>query len=247
LIEAELFGHEKGAFTGAAPAGRMGLFELADKGTLLLDEIGDMPMALQSKLLRVIQHKEVTRIGGARARKFDVRILASTNRDLREWVRQGRFREDLYYRLNVFPILVPPLRTRPEDVEPLAAHFLAVYNAKYAKRVALSRHAVGQMKRYPWPGNVRELQNIVERLVIVSDGQAIIDDGRLSPLLNLEPTDHEGDVGQGLRTIVDGVERRAIERALARGITTRGAANILKIDQSTLVRKVSRLGIRQAR
>jgi len=245
LLEAELFGHEKGAFTGAAPTGRMGLFELADKGTLLLDEIGDMPMALQSKLLRVIQHKEVTRVGGTKARKFDVRIIASTNRDLRDMVRQGRFREDLYYRLNVFPILVPPLRTRPEDIEAITARFLEVYNAKYEKKVAMSPSATEQMKRYSWPGNVRELQNIIERLVIVSDAQATVDEGRLAPLLNLETTDVEGDAGLDLKTIVDGVERRAIERALARGISTRRAANILKIDQSTLVRKASRLGIRR--
>jgi PAS domain S-box-containing protein len=247
LLEAELFGYEKGAFTGAAPAGRMGLFELADKGTLLLDEIGDMPLELQSKLLRVIQHKEVTRLGGSKARRFDVRILASTNCELLELVRQGRFREDLYYRLNVFPIPISPLRARVEDIETLAAHFLAVYNGKYDKTVVLSRAAVDLLKRYSWPGNVRELQNIVERLVIVCERRAQIDEMRLAPLLNLSPADIEGDVEQGLKTILDGVERRVIERAFARGGSTRSAARLLKIDQSTIVKKAKRLGISFAR
>jgi PAS domain S-box-containing protein len=247
LLEAELFGYEKGAFTGAAPAGRMGLFELADKGTLLLDEIGDMPFELQSKLLRVIQHKEVTRLGGSKARRFDVRILASTNCDLLDLVRQGRFREDLYYRLNVFPIAISPLRARVEDIDTIASHFLAVYNRKYDQKVVLGRAAVDLMRCYAWPGNVRELQNIVERLVIVSDAQAVIDEMRMAPLLNLSPADADVDVEQGLRAILDGVERRAIERAFARGGSTRRAAHILKIDQSTIVKKAKRLGMRFVR
>jgi PAS domain S-box-containing protein len=247
LLEAELFGYEKGAFTGAATTGRMGLFELADKGTLLLDEIGDMPIELQSKLLRVIQHKEVTRIGGTKARQFDVRVIASTNCDLRDLVRQGRFREDLYYRLNVFPIVIPPLRARVADIETLALHFLAVYNAKYDKRVSLNRLALDLMRRYAWPGNVRELQNIAERLVIVSDRHMVVDEICLAPLLNLVMPEFEAEVEQGLKVVMDGVERRVIERALTRGGSTRAAAQILKVDQSTIVKKAKRLGIATGR
>ena len=241
LLEAELFGYEKGAFTGASTTGRMGLFELADKGTLLLDEIGEMPIELQSKLLRVIQDKEVTRVGGTRPHRLDVRILASTNCDLRQLVRQNRFREDLYYRLNVFPIQIPPLRARPLDIEALAGHFRVIYNMKYGKQVNLNRQAVELMLQYGWPGNVRELQNIVERLVIISEPQAVIDEMRLAPLLQVSV--RGGDLEQGLKTQVEAVERRAIEHALAVGGSTRHAARILQVDQSTIVKKAKRLGL----
>lgn len=241
LLEAELFGYEKGAFTGAVGTGRLGMFELADKGTLLLDEIGDMPMELQSKLLRVIQHKEITRIGGNKPIKLDVRILVATNCDLPTLVKQGRFREDLYYRLNVFPIAIPPLRSRPEDIEPLAEHFLAIYNAKYGKGAYIDRAGLAMMRHYPWPGNVRELQNIAERLVIIAGPAAVIDDEQLAPLLNVTADSAGGETG--LKEMVAGTERRAIERALALYGSTRKAAAALKVDQSTIVKKAKRLGI----
>ncbi|MDC7787609.1 sigma 54-interacting transcriptional regulator [Rhodoplanes sp. TEM] len=243
LLESELFGHEKGAFTGASGSGRMGLFELADKGTLLLDEIGEMPIELQAKLLRAIQHKEITRVGGTRRHRLDVRILASTNRDLRDLARQGRFREDLFYRLDVFPIVLPPLRGRPEDVEVLAGHFLAAGNAKYDKTVRLARRALDMMMRYAWPGNVRELQNLMERLVIVSERAAVIDEALLAPLLDL-PAGRCAVSERSLQAIVAEVERRAIEGALATGGSTRRAAELLGIDQSTVVKKAKRLGLR---
>lgn len=244
LLEAELFGYAKGAFTGASATGKVGLFELADKGTLLLDEIGDMPLELQSKLLRVIQHKEVTHIGGRKPIKLDVRILAATHCDLKELVRQGRFREDLYYRLNVFPIEIPPLRARAEDIETLCQHFLSLYNTKYTKAIRIDRSGLAMLKQYSWPGNVRELQNIIERLVIVAEIQAIIGTDQIGVLLNLDSHYH-GILNEeaGLKEIVQTIEKKAIEKALRQGGSTRKAAKLLQIDQSTIVKKAKRLGI----
>ncbi len=244
LLEAELFGYEKGAFTGAVASGRMGLFELADKGTLLLDEIGEMPLELQSKLLRVIQHKELTRIGGSRPVKLDVRILAVTNCDLRQLARQGKFREDLFYRLNVFPIHIPPLRARDVDIAVIAAHFLDSYNGKYGKTAAIDAGGIELMRQYAWPGNVRELQNIIERLVIISEVGSLIGAEQLAPLLNitLGPADMAGS-GQSLREAVETIERRLIEKALSLHGSTRKAAAVLKVDQSTIVKKAKKLGI----
>ncbi|MDR3565391.1 MAG: sigma 54-interacting transcriptional regulator [Negativicutes bacterium] len=244
LLEAELFGYDRGAFTGAASGGKLGMFELADKGTILLDEIGEMPLELQSKLLRVIQHKEVTRVGGRRPVQLDVRILAATNGDLRELVRQGRFREDLYYRLNVFPIHMPPLRLRVVDIEPLSRHFLAVYNAKYGKVVEIEPSGIEILKRYAWPGNIRELQNIIERLVIIADQSARISAEQIGPLLNLDPYYTELlNQELGLKEMVASVEKRTIEKVLVLCGSTRKAAKILRIDQSTIVKKAKKLGI----
>lgn len=244
LLEAELFGYEKGAFTGASTSGKIGMFELADKGTLLLDEIGEMTMELQSKLLRVIQHKEVTRIGGRRPVKLDVRILAATNCELREMVKRGKFREDLYYRLHVFPIHIPPLRLRVEDIVLLTQHFLEVYNKKYGKSAIIELLGIEVLEQYSWPGNIRELKNIIERLVIVSDQNAIISREQIAILLNINPCYGEF-VNQeiGLREIVANVEKKTIEKALATYGSTRKVAKVLKIDQSTVVKKAKRLGI----
>lgn len=245
LLEAELFGYEKGAFTGAAAGGKMGLFELADKGTLLLDEIGDMPQELQCKLLRVLQEKEIVRVGGTKRIHLDVRIIAATNRDLREMVKAGQFREDLFYRLSVFPIHIPPLRKRPQDIGILATHFLNIYNVKYGKNICISRNVMGVMAEYFWPGNARELQNIVERLVLISDTDAIIEEDQMMALLNIG-SDGGGSLRleQGLKALVDDLERRTIEQALSRCGSTRKAAALLKVDQSTIVKKTKRLGIR---
>lgn len=242
LLEAELFGYTKGSFTGASNTGKLGLFELADKGTLLLDEIGDMPLELQSKLLRVIQHKEITQIGGRKPISLDVRILAATNCDVMDLVKQGRFREDLYYRLNVFPIQIPPLRARGEDIEALSLHFLDIYNSKYNKATGIDRDGLDMLKQYAWPGNVRELQNIIERMVIISDATANISTDQIGALLNLEASELlSREIG--LKEIVQNVEKKTIEKALLHGGSTRKAAEILKIDQSTIVKKAKRLGI----
>jgi PAS domain S-box-containing protein len=245
LLEAELFGYDKGAFTGAISTGKLGMFELADKGTLMLDEIGDMPMELQSKLLRVIQHKEITRIGGRKPIKLDTRIISATNCDLLELVRQGRFREDLFYRLNVFPIYIPPLRLRLEDIEVLAEHFLRISNTMYGKHVAFDRPIIETLKQYSWPGNIRELQNIVERLVIICAPGAGISVEQVGNLLNIDPYYTELlNKEMGLKEIVEDVEKRTIEKALSHCGSTRKAAKVLGIDQSTIVKKAKKLGIR---
>ena len=244
LLEAELFGYEKGSFTGATSSGKMGMFELADKGTLLLDEIGEMSLELQAKLLRVIQHKEVNRLGGTKPIQTDVRIISATHCELKELVRQGKFREDLYYRLNVFPIYIPPLRERREDISLLIRHFLSMFNAKYGKSVLIDEGGLQTLQRYDWPGNVRELQNIVERLVIISDAMLTISGPRIAGILNIEPfVLGESEENMGLYAVVEETERRMIEKALRMGGSTRKAAALLKIDQSTIVKKAQRLGI----
>jgi PAS domain S-box-containing protein len=242
LLEAELFGYEKGAYTGASNS-KLGMFELADQGTILLDEIGDMPMELQSKLLRVIQHKEVMRIGGRKPIKLDVRILAATNCDLKELVEQGKFREDLFYRLNVFPIYVAPLRTRVDDITEITDHFLNIYNAKYGKAIVIDDAGLEVMKNYAWPGNIRELQNIVERLVIVSEPSAVIGSKLISRFLNIPVLSSRHIEEQGLKKTVEELERKIIEKAIKKYGSTRKAAQALKIDQSTIVKKAKRLGV----
>src|SRR5919108_1650142 len=173
LLESELFGHERGAFTGAL-AQRVGRFELAHQGTLFLDEIGELPLDLQPKLLRVLQEHEFERVGGTRTRHADVRLVAATNRDLEQMVDAGKFRADLYYRLNVFPITIPPLRQRPEDIPLLVRHFVRHYARQLRQRLdTVPAEALAALTRYAWPGNVRELQNVIERAVVLSPGPAL--------------------------------------------------------------------------
>jgi len=173
LLESELFGHEKGAFTGAINT-RIGRFELASGGTLFLDEIGELDPSLQVKLLRVLQEREFERIGSTKTIKVDVRILAATNRNLEELTREGRFREDLYYRLNVIPVHIPPLKDRKEDIPVLIEHFLKKHaKAKKRQSPKISKHIMDVLIRYKWPGNVRELENLIERLTILNPGRAL--------------------------------------------------------------------------
>src|SRR5580700_9697383 len=169
LLESELFGHEKGAFTGAI-AQKIGRFELADKGTLFLDEVGDIPSALQPKLLRVLQEQEFERLGGTRTHRVDVRLVAATNRDLTEMVNRGEFRSDLYYRLNVFPVVLPPLRARREDIPALVTHFVEIFSRRVGRRIErVPSQTMAELSSYEWPGNIRELQNLIERAVILSN------------------------------------------------------------------------------
>ncbi len=172
LLESELFGHEKGAFTGAMAA-RKGRFELADGGTIFLDEIGDLPLALQPKILRVLQEKEFERVGGEKTLKVDVRLIAATSRNLEDLVATNRFREDLYYRLNVVPIFLPSLREKREDIPLLVEYFLKKYNQDNRKEVVITPEALNSFLNYDWPGNVRELENTIERLVVMSGGTVI--------------------------------------------------------------------------
>ncbi|WP_235867304.1 sigma-54 interaction domain-containing protein [Priestia abyssalis] len=245
LLEAELFGYEKGAFTGASNKGKLGLFELAHKGTILLDEIADMPIDLQVKLLRVIQQKEVTRIGGTKPVELDVRIIAATNGDLKDLVSKGLFREDLYYRLHVFPIHIPPLRLRTSDIQKLTDYFLTSYNHKYGKDITFEQEALIVWSCYSWPGNIRELQNVLERTVIISAPSEVLTSHKVRKLLNLE-TDSEDSVdsGESYKKMMESYERKVLQHAIDRYGTTRKVAEHLKINQSTVVKKAKKLGIK---
>jgi Nif-specific regulatory protein len=237
LVESELFGHERGAFTGALSR-KPGRFELAQGGTIFLDEIGDLSPGVQLKLLRVIQEREFTRLGGTTTLKADVRLLAATHRDLEELVSQGRFREDLYYRLNVFPIYLPPLRERQADIPLLAEHFLAKYAAEHKKPVTrLSAASLDLLMQYPWPGNVRELENIMERAVLVCDEDTILTVHLPPSLQRAEP----GNLGRGLTAQVETLERELIGEALRQ---TRGnqskAAQLLDTSLRILGYKIKK-------
>jgi PAS domain S-box-containing protein len=244
LIESELFGHEKGAFTGAQET-KVGRFEVADGGTVFLDEIGELPLELQVKLLRVLQDGEFLRLGAKREKKVDVRIIAATNRDLRQEMRERRFRSDLYYRLSVFPIESPPLRDRREDIPLLASYFLSRFQATVGKRIdAIADSSMEALVAYSWPGNIRELQNVIERSAILCSGDTLIVREALgdSGVENREPA-------SSLTQNLEEVERASILRALEEsGWKVKGdgnAANRLGINPSTLRSRMKKLGISQ--
>jgi len=242
LLESELFGHEKGAFTGAIST-KVGLFEMANGGTIMLDEIGDFPLHLQPKLLRVLQEREFRRVGGTRKIPIDVRVIAATNRDLLAMTKDGSFRMDLYYRLNVFPIQLPPLRQRKEDIPLLASTFLQQFNKKYQKSKFFTNQAIFSLEQYSWPGNVRELENAVERLVVIGDNEAISVD-QVCAVMGAENSDIVNLPGNiSLKESVSILERRLISEALATYKTTYKAAEALGTTQSTIVRKAKALGI----
>ncbi len=241
LLESELFGHEKGAFTGAI-AQKTGRFELADKGTLFLDEVGDIPLELQAKLLRVLQEQEFERLGSNRTHKVDVRLVAATHRDLPAMVKQGTFREDLYYRLKVFPIQVPALRQRTGDIPRLVRHFTALYSQRMNKRIdVIPPETMDALVRYPWPGNVRELQNFIERAVILSP-QSVL----RAPTSELEPfQSHEGSSVATMNGLAE-VERDHILRALeASNWVISGAAARLGMKRTSLAYRMKKLRIRR--
>ena len=237
LLESELFGHEAGAFTGALRKGKPGLIELAHRGTLFLDEIGELPLDLQVKLLHVLQDRSLTRVGATRPLDVDIRIVAATNRNLMSMVADKTFRSDLYYRLNVVPIEIPPLRERREDIPPLIDHALATFNTAYHCRKRLEPEVRAALLRYDWPGNVRELRNIIERLVVMSPSEAI-GPGNLPAHLSADAADAE-EAGD-FRRRVERFERKLIADALKRFGTTRAAAEHLGMSQPTLVRKMGR-------
>jgi formate hydrogenlyase transcriptional activator len=235
LLESELFGHERGAFTGAVSQ-RVGRFELADRGTLFLDEIGDIPLELQPKLLRVLQENEYERVGSNRTLRTNVRIVAATNQDLSELVAKGKFRADLFYRLDIFPICVPPLRDRREDVPLLIRHFVNEYAPRMNKRIeVIPETAINAMQRYSWPGNIRELENFIVRSLILTSGPIL-----QPPLRELEETCH---IPSEPNTLEE-AERSHIRSILEQ---TNGqlaeAARILRVPRTTLFYKVRRLGI----
>ena len=247
LIESELFGHERGAFTGAVQR-RIGKFELAHSGTLLLDEIGSMRLDMQTKLLRALQEREIERVGGERTIKVDVRIVAATNADLRELVKTKAFRDDLYYRLNVIPVFVPPLRSRKTDITLLVQYFLDKYNLQFNRQVrGFSLAALEALQAYEWPGNVRELENIVERLVVISKHETI----QLRDLpLDLQPSHAPlvkqlEEEGYDLRKAVQQFEREYIRRVLEKTHWNQTmAARMLGIHRNTLLGKIEQLELR---
>jgi formate hydrogenlyase transcriptional activator len=239
LLESELFGHEKGAFTGAI-AQKVGRFEMADKGTLFLDEVGDIPLALQPKLLRVLQEQEFERLGSGRTHQVDVRLVAATHRDLASMVRRNEFRSDLYYRLNVFPVLLPPLRARSTDIPALVTHFVEIFGRKMGKPIEnIPDETLSAFSSYSWPGNVRELQNLIERAVILAN------DGVLpNPL---PPTGTEEITVAPAQSTLKDSERALILRTLEAagwliGGPT-GAAAKLGLKRTTLISKMKKLGI----
>jgi transcriptional regulator with GAF, ATPase, and Fis domain len=242
LIESELFGREKGAFTGAH-ARQAGRFEVADKGTIFLDEIGELPLELQSKLLRVLQDGEFERLGSAKSLKVDVRVIASTSRDLREEVRAGRFREDLFYRLNVFPVSIPPLRKRLDDIPQLVRFFTDKYSRIIGRQIeTVPKAAMKSLEEYPWPGNVRELEHVIERAVITTTGPVLQIADRLEPLRDSDETD------TSLKDLA-AMEREHILRVLQETgwkiEGTKGAASILNLHPSTLRFRIKKLGIKR--
>jgi transcriptional regulator with PAS, ATPase and Fis domain len=244
VLESEIFGHERGSFTGAH-ARKPGRFELADGGTMFLDEVSDLPPVVQVKLLRVLQEREFERVGGTVPVKVDVRLIAATNRDLKEMVRAGKFREDLFFRLNVVSIVLPPLRDREEDIPALAQHFVERYRADARKGIkGISQAALDLLRKYPWPGNVRELENVVQRALVLADGDSI------------ETRDLPADIRLGESAFVQGGEAAARSREenektsivealkLERGNRSRAAAR-LSLNRTTLLYKMKKYGLIQ--
>ncbi len=249
LLETELFGYDDGAFTGAKKGGKAGYFELAQGGTLLLDEISELPYNLQVNLLRVLQNKEFIRVGGEKTIPVDVRIIAATNRDILGLVEKNQFRKDLYYRLNVVPLEVPPLRERKEEIPVLAAHFVQVFNKKYKMEKELSAQVIDVLMEYDWPGNVRELENIIERLVVTIPGNILARTDLPIYLQNntLEYHPHIKVAGvMPLREAIETVEKQIIEQAYSRFKVTREVAKQLEVDPSTVLRKAAKYGLSPA-
>jgi len=245
LLESELFGYEGGAFTGAKKEGKPGMFELASGGTLFLDEVGDLPLSLQVKLLRVIQEREIVRVGGVKTIKVDVRLISATNKDLAAMIQEGTFREDLFYRLNVVNIQIPPLRERREDMEYLLGFMLHKHNQHYGLNKKLTATVVERLLSYSWPGNIREMENMMERLVVLTDDEYI--------QLKHSPSFLQGEVIASkeiilssiipLKDAIEEVEQQLIRKALDKYVTTRKVAKMLGINQSTVVRKIKQYSI----
>jgi formate hydrogenlyase transcriptional activator len=246
LLESELFGHEKGAFTGAI-AQKIGRFEMADKGTLFLDEVGDIPAALQPKLLRVLQEQQFERLGSGRTHQVDVRLVAATNRDLVKMVARGQFRSDLYYRLNVFPVLLPALRERREDIPALVTHFVKQFSRRMGKQVdSVPPETMAAFQWYSWPGNIRELQNLVERAVILSRDGLLPNPLHKKQTEQMTPSQHRTRTFQSSMTLEDSDRALIVETLEQAGWIVggpRGAAAKLGLKRTTLLAKMRRLGI----
>ncbi|WP_353948239.1 sigma 54-interacting transcriptional regulator [Sporolactobacillus sp. Y61] len=255
LLESELFGYESGSFTGAHHKGKPGLFEAANKGTIFLDEIGEMSLPLQVKLLRVLQEFEIVRVGGSKPISIDVRVIAATNKDLNKMSEEGMFRKDLYYRLNIIPIVIPPLRERKEDIVPLIYHFLKSINYKYGFQRSFSKDALDRLQKYKWPGNVRELRNLVERMVLMNHKSQIdVLDIHNEMTLNQDrkfssKTSSDSMLAdpKPLKKTMAELESHIIQDTINKAPSVRAAASILQIDPSTLVRKMQKYHIKKGK
>ncbi len=247
LLESELFGYEKNSFTGADKSGRQGLLEIANQGTVFLDEIGELPINLQAKILQAIEEKNITRIGARKPINLDIRIIAATNRDLAQMVKEGNFRSDLYYRLNVITFTIPPLRSRPEDIPPLINHFLSELCKKYNVSKLLSDEVMSILIQYDWPGNIRELQNAVEQMVIISEGHIIetkdIVPHIMASITNSKTSDTSTPAQPSLRNSREAAEREIIVRTLQESKSVRQAARKLNVSHATLLRKMQQMDI----
>jgi transcriptional regulator with PAS, ATPase and Fis domain len=243
LLESELFGYEPGAFTGARKQGKPGMFELAEKGTLFLDEVGDISLNLQVKLLRVLQDHTVMRVGGLKPIPVDARIIAATNKNLRDLVAAGSFREDLFYRLNVVSIEIPPLRCRKEDIPLLALHFLEKISKRYEFNKRFSPGIIDAFLAYSWPGNIRELENVIERMLVMTEEEEI--GSRHLPVYirnHLVPDDAKMVLSENVpfHKAIEQAEKQLLEQALKKSGSTRKIASALKVNQSTIVRKMKK-------
>lgn len=244
LLEAELFGYEEGSFTGAKKGGKVGLIELADGGTLFLDELNSLPIGLQGKLLRVIETFDVKRLGSGRSKKINFRLIATTNKNLRNLVSQGLFREDLYFRVNTVPIVLPPLRRRKKDIIPLALHFLKYFNKKFNYNKDLSVNTLKHLEAYNWPGNVRELKNTIERLVVMTENDLITEKDLPNEIIDSLGNNKFQIIIRDivpLNELTDAAETKLIKLAMERFCTTREAAKALKISQTSVVRKFKKV------
>jgi PAS domain S-box-containing protein/TyrR family helix-turn-helix protein len=241
LIESELFGYEGGAYTGAKKSGKKGLVELADGGTLFLDEIGELPLDVQVKLLNLVQDKVFKRLGGNISKRVDIRIVSATNRDLKSMVKSGKFREDLYYRLHVVPVHIPPLRERKEEIELLIQRFLYQYNKEYHLDVSFTESVLEALTEYNWPGNVRELENLIEQLVVTSHNQVIHPEDLpdyLKPKKKMQPITALGIIP--LKQAVEEVEKQVLSHALKKYHSSRKMAKVLEVNQTTIIRKLKK-------
>jgi len=244
LLESELFGYEYGAFTGARKQGKPGMFELANEGTLFLDEVGDIPYSLQGKLLRVLQDREIMRIGSLKTTPVDVRIIAATNKNLEEMVKKGSFRDDLYYRLNVVSIEIPPLRERKEDIPIFAVHFLEKMNKKHQYNKRIASEVIDVFMLYSWPGNVRELENVMERMLVMTEDDEINMKHlpmQIKSQIVPETVNVIGD--SGFKKIIEQTEKQLLKQALLNHRSTRDIAKAMKVNQSTIVRKLKKYNL----
>ena len=249
LLESELFGYEKGAFTGAKKQGKPGMFELAENGTLFLDEIGELPLKLQVKLLRALQEREIIRVGGTEHIKINTRIIAATNQNLEKLIKENKFRKDLFYRLNVIPINIPPLRERKTDIGPLCRFFLNKFNNRFKTNKKLSLELIDLLENYDWPGNVRQLKNIIERLVVMVEENIISIKHLPSDLKNDLNIDHDHNTIKinntfNLKKAVTNLEKEIIKNAMEITDTTREISSLIGVSQPTVVRKINKYGLK---